>query len=136
MASIKQEVFEVRYVRSSEERCSILKACHVDITSGHMGVKRTSHRVLERFFWKGVTKDIEIMVSVKKYLSFLITCNICLLHRSLPVTSVKEIARNCPFQHQNCFQFQSIHPGITWALILLALFHLRPPREIATYLPY
>ena len=73
MASIKQEVFEVRYVRSSEERCSILKACHVDITSGHMGVKRTSHRVLERFFWKGVTKDIEIMVSVKKYLSFLIT---------------------------------------------------------------
>ena len=111
MASIKQEVFEVRYVRSSEERCSILKACHVDITSGHMGVKRTSHRVLERFFWKGVTKDIEIMVSVKKYLSFLITC-ICLLHRSLPVTSVKGIARNCPFQHQNCFQFQSIHPGI------------------------
>ena len=135
MASIKQEVFEVRYVRSSEERCSILKACHVDITSGHMGVKRTSHRVLERFFWKGVTKDIEIMVSVKKYLSFLITC-ICLLHRSLPVTSVKGIARNCPFQHQNCFQFQSIHPGITWALILLALFHLRPPREMATFLPY
>ena len=134
MASIKQEVFEVRYVRSSEERCSILKACHVDITSRHMGVKRTSHRVLERFFWKGVTKDIEIMVSVKKYLSFLITC-ICLLHRSLPVTSVKGIARNCPFQHQNCFQFQSIHPGITWALILLALFHLRPPREIATFLP-
>ena len=75
------------------------------------------------------------MVSVKKYLSFLITC-ICLLHRSLPVTSVKGIARNCPFQHQNCFQFQSIHPGITWALILLALFHLRPPREIATFLPY
>ena len=66
MTSIKQEVFEVRYVRSSEERCRILKACHVDITSGHMGVKRTSHRVLERvFFWKGVTKEIEIMVSVE-----------------------------------------------------------------------
>ncbi|KAL5502554.1 hypothetical protein EMCRGX_G009350 [Ephydatia muelleri] len=68
MASIKQEVFEVRYVRSSEERCSILKACHVDTTSGHMGVKRTSHRVLERFFWKGVRKDIEIMIS---------TCDLC-----------------------------------------------------------
>jgi hypothetical protein len=65
MTSIKQEVFEVRYVRSSEERCRILKACHVDLTSGHMGVKRTSHRVLERFFWKGVIKDIEIMVSVE-----------------------------------------------------------------------
>eukprot|EP00731_Ephydatia_muelleri_P004908 Em0002g1084a len=59
-SSQAQEVFEVRYVRSSEERCSILKACHVDITSGHMGVKRTSHRILERF---GVTKDIEIMTT-------------------------------------------------------------------------
>ena len=38
-----------RYVRSSEERCSILKACHVDLTSGHMGAEYTSHRVLERF---------------------------------------------------------------------------------------
>ena len=36
------------------------------LTSGHMGVKRTSHCVLEwGFFWKGVTKDIEIMVSVE-----------------------------------------------------------------------
>ena len=42
-----------------------LEGCHVDLTSGHMGVKRTSHRVLERFFWKGVIKDIEIMVSVE-----------------------------------------------------------------------
>ena len=37
----------------------------MDLISGHMGVKRTSHRVLERFFWKGVIKDIEIMVSVE-----------------------------------------------------------------------
>ena len=39
----------------------------MDLTSGHMGVKPTSHRVLERFFLKGVTKDIhvEIMVSVE-----------------------------------------------------------------------
>ena len=65
VTSIKQEVFEVVYVRSSEKRCRILKACHVDLTSGHMDVKRTSHRVLERFFWKGVIKDIEIIVSVE-----------------------------------------------------------------------
>ena len=133
MASIKQEVFEVRYVRSSEERCSILKACGYNIWAH--GCQAYFPSRFGAVFLEGVTKDIEIMVSVKKYLSFLITC-ICLLHRSLPVTSVKGIARNCPFQHQNCFQFQSIHPGITWALILLALFHLRPPREIATFLPY
>ena len=40
MTSIKQEVFKVIYARSSEERCRILNACHVDLTSGHMGVKR------------------------------------------------------------------------------------------------
>ena len=56
MTSIKQEVFEVRYVRSSEERCRIFKACHVDLTSGHMGVKRTSYRVLERFFLERCNK--------------------------------------------------------------------------------
>ena len=53
MTSIKQEVFEVRYVRSSEERCRIFKACHVDLTSGHMGVKRTSYRV---FFFERCNK--------------------------------------------------------------------------------
>ena len=66
MTSIKQqEVFEDRYVRGSEERCRILKACHVDLTPGHMGGKRTSHRDLEGFFGKGVIKDIESKVSVE-----------------------------------------------------------------------
>ena len=37
----------------------------MDLTSGHIGVKRTSHRVLERVFLKGVIKDIESMVSVE-----------------------------------------------------------------------
>ena len=36
--------------------------CHVEPTSSHMGIKRTVHRVTERFFWKGVTKDVEYMV--------------------------------------------------------------------------
>ena len=39
MTPIKQEVYEVKYVRGSDR---ILKACYVDITSGHMGVKRTT----------------------------------------------------------------------------------------------
>ena len=66
MTSIKQQkVFDVRYVRGSKERCHILKACHVDLTPGHMGGKHTSRRTLERFFWKGVIKDIESKVSVE-----------------------------------------------------------------------
>ena len=57
-----QIVQEVRYIRSSEERQQIMRVCHVEPTSGHMGIKRTVHRVTERFFWKGVTKDVEYMV--------------------------------------------------------------------------
>ena len=45
----------------------ILKACHVNLTSGHMGVKRTSHRVLERFFWKGIIKDIGSMNNISHF---------------------------------------------------------------------
>ena len=55
---------EVRYIRTSEDREKILKACHMDPTSGHMGVKRTTHRITERYFWKGVTKDVEFMVCI------------------------------------------------------------------------
>ena len=47
-----QVVHEVRYIRSSEERQQIMRACHVEPTSGHMGMKRTIHRITERFFWK------------------------------------------------------------------------------------
>ena len=60
MTSIKQEVFEIRYVRSSKEKC-ILKACHVDlhVTSRHMGYFSSRFGAAFFFFWKGVIKDIE-----------------------------------------------------------------------------
>ena len=29
----------------------ILKACHIDPTSGHMGVKKILNRIKERFLW-------------------------------------------------------------------------------------
>ena len=60
MHSIKQEVFEVGYVRGSEERCHNMKACHVDLISGYMGIKSTSHR---GFFLEGYL--VESMVSVE-----------------------------------------------------------------------
>ena len=53
----------VKYIQDSQERQRILKACHVDPTSGHMGVKKTTYRVTERFFWKGVTKDVANLVN-------------------------------------------------------------------------
>ena len=40
-----------------------MRACHVEPTSGHMGIKRTVYHISECFFWKGLNKDVEHMVS-------------------------------------------------------------------------
>ena len=53
----------VRYIISSKEQKRIAKACHIDATSGHMGVKKTVARMKERFTWKGVYNDVERIVS-------------------------------------------------------------------------
>lgn len=49
----------------------ILKSCHLDPTSGHMGIKKTLDRVTERFFWPGVSKDVNSLVSL---FFFFFTC--------------------------------------------------------------
>ena len=51
----------------------ILKACHIDPTSGHMGVKKTLNRITERFLWSGIVKDVNRMV--RNNLSLKIVCN-------------------------------------------------------------
>ena len=56
-------VKELKYICSSADRRKIMQACHSDPTSGHMGVKRTIFRITERFFWKGVTHDVEKFVN-------------------------------------------------------------------------
>lgn len=58
----------VRYIQSKSERRKILNACHVDPTSGHLGVTKTIYRLRERFMWQGYVKDIEQMVA---------TCDVC-----------------------------------------------------------
>eukprot|EP00731_Ephydatia_muelleri_P007014 Em0003g1262a len=40
---------EIRLFGVKKEQRRILKACHVDPMSGHMGVKRTLSRISERF---------------------------------------------------------------------------------------
>ena len=59
-----QVVQEVRYIRSSEERQQIMRACHAEPTSGHYYGHKTYHlyRITARFFWKGLTKDVDHMV--------------------------------------------------------------------------
>ena len=56
------KVIELRYIQNREEQVKILKACHIDPTAGHMGIKKTVHRITERFIWPGIVKDVKEMV--------------------------------------------------------------------------
>ena len=46
----------------------VAQVCHVDVTSGHVGVAKTVARIKERFMWKGFLSDVKSMVSI--YLLF------------------------------------------------------------------
>ena len=39
-------------------RPEILKNCHDDVTSGHLGISRTIQRIKNRFFWPKMARDI------------------------------------------------------------------------------
>ena len=53
---------EVKYIHHDDKRIRILKDCHMHPTSGHMGVKRTLSRIIDRFMWAGVTRYVEQLV--------------------------------------------------------------------------
>ena len=46
----------------------ILRACHIDPTAGHMGIKKTVNRITERFMWPGIVKDVKEMVCYTKHI--------------------------------------------------------------------
>ena len=50
---------ELRLCIPKNLRTTILQACHDDITSGHLGETRTYDRVTQRYFWHGISRDIE-----------------------------------------------------------------------------
>ena len=52
----------LRYIQTREEQVKILRSCHMDPTSGHLGVKKTVSRILERFWRRGIVKDVKEMV--------------------------------------------------------------------------
>ena len=49
-------------------RDTVLKVAHDSLMSGHLGVRKTSNRVLGEFYWPGVTADI------RRYCQ---SCSIC-----------------------------------------------------------
>ena len=46
---------------NKDEQTKILKACHVDATVGHMGIKKTVSKK-QHFMWPGVIKDVKDLV--------------------------------------------------------------------------
>lgn len=54
----------VEVITAEEEQTRILWACHADATSGHFGVKKTAGRIAERFYWRGMYKQVEHLVSL------------------------------------------------------------------------
>ena len=58
----------VKCICSRKEQLRIVRACHIDATSGHLGIKKTHNRVAERFYWIEITKDVQKAVSSCSYL--------------------------------------------------------------------
>ena len=44
-------------------RPQIIKAAHDSAVGGHMGIFKTSERILERYFWPGIHKDVEAHIT-------------------------------------------------------------------------
>ena len=55
---------------NKDEQGKILKACHVDPTAGHMGVKKTANKITERFMWSGIIKDVKHLVCFRFFILY------------------------------------------------------------------
>ena len=53
---------KVKYIQDRKEQIRITTCCHIDITSGHLGVTKTIARIKERFMWKGIVEDVKNLV--------------------------------------------------------------------------
>ena len=54
-------------IHQGKERPKIALSCHIEATSGYMGLKETLVRITERFASKGMTEDVKSIVSPFKH---------------------------------------------------------------------
>lgn len=47
------QMIELQSIQNREEQVKILRACHIDPTAGHMGIKKTVSRITECFMRPG-----------------------------------------------------------------------------------
>ena len=60
---LKRKGRQVKVVTAVEDQRRILESCHSDPTSGHFGKTKTWRRVAERFYWRGMSKQVKQLVS-------------------------------------------------------------------------
>lgn len=58
-----------KLVVPEDSKEAVLKECHDDPQSAHLGVQKTIDRILDRYYWPGVSRD------VKKYIKKCQTCH-------------------------------------------------------------
>ena len=57
---VKRKGRRVKVVTASEEQHRILESCHSDPSSDHFGTTKTWRRVAERFYWREMSKQVEL----------------------------------------------------------------------------
>ena len=55
-----QEGRLLRYIKSTDNRRKILRACHMLMLQlpDHMGNSRTMHKIKRKYMWHGLNKDV------------------------------------------------------------------------------
>lgn len=61
---------------AKNDRLRVLQENHVDVTAGHLGIRKTFNRICQRYHWPGIFKDVK---------SFVNQCHECLQFKSRPM---------------------------------------------------
>ena len=72
-------------------RDEVILSCHEEVTSGHLGFEKTYLRILRRFFWPGMYRDIE------RWCSSCVNCATKKTPRNLPKAPLQPIPVEGPF---------------------------------------
>ena len=64
---LKRKGGQVKVVTAVEDQRRILELCHSDPTSGHFGTTKMWRRVPERFYWRGMSKQVKELVGIESH---------------------------------------------------------------------
>ncbi|CAC5409280.1 unnamed protein product [Mytilus coruscus] len=68
LCKLHKDSNKCRVIVPLTERRRILKQCHDNKTSGHLGIKKTLSRIKDRFYWPGLRQDV---------VAYIAGCEVC-----------------------------------------------------------